>query len=89
MVVKRGTFDPGVVRTGWHFMVAAGALDALGTIFFAGAAAAGRMDVAAVLGSLYPAFTVLLAWMVLKEHLTFRQWTGVVAAVVALALISS
>jgi drug/metabolite transporter (DMT)-like permease len=65
-----------------------GLFDVAGTGFYASAAHVGRLDISAVLSSMHPAITVFLAWVILKERLSRRQWVGVVAALVALALIA-
>ncbi len=72
----------------WKFIGITGVLDALGNLFFSVAAHLGRLDTSAVLGSLYPAATVFLAWFFLKERLGKKQWLGVVGAFVAMILIS-
>jgi len=48
----------------------------------------GRLDVAAVVCSLYPAGTILLAAVVLREWPTPRQLAGMGLALTAVALLS-
>jgi len=78
----------GPVAGQWKFIGITGVLDAAGNLFFSVAAHLGRLDVSAVLSSLYPAATVFLAWFFLKERLGRKQWVGVVGVFIALILIS-
>ena len=67
----------------------AGGLDALGNVFFLVAAHSGRLDVAAIISSLYPAATVLLAALILRERMRRIQTAGILLALIAIPLISA
>lgn len=69
-------------------MVLSGLLDSAGNALFIAATRHGRLDVAAVLSSLYPASTVLLARFLLKERIARLQAVGVGCALASVALIS-
>ncbi len=64
----------------------AGLLDAGGNVLFLAATARARLDVVSVLAATYPAFTVLLGALVLREHIRRRQWLGILLCVSAAAL---
>jgi drug/metabolite transporter (DMT)-like permease len=66
----------------------AGLLDAGGNILYVSALRYIRLDIAAVLGSLYPASTVLLAALLLKERISPRQGLGVLVCLAAVVLIT-
>jgi len=76
-------------RTAVGWALATALLDTSGNLLFVAATRAGRLDVASVLASLYPATTILLAALALGEWPTRRQALGMVAAAAAVALIAS
>lgn len=63
-------------------------LDTGGNMLFVGATLWGRLDVAAVLASLYPASTILLAAWQLHEKPTRRQVAGMFVALAAVVMIT-
>ena len=68
--------------------LSAALLDTTGNMLFVGATLLGRLDVAAVLASLYPAGTILLAAWQLHEKPTQRQVAGMFAALAAVVMIT-
>jgi drug/metabolite transporter (DMT)-like permease len=80
--------DPQPLRTVLWPMILSGLLDSAGNALFIAATRHGRLDVAAVLSSLYPASTVVLARVLLKEKISKWQSVGIVGALASVALVS-
>ena len=76
----------GVPRGAWNVVLINATLDLFGNFFYILASKAGRLDIAAVLSSLYPGATVVLAWLLLKEHLSRWQLVGILLALGAIVL---
>ena len=86
VLIRRESF--GVPRAAWNVVSANAILDVSGNVFYILALRTGRLDVSAVLSSLYPGATVLLAWLMLKERISRKQWLGIAAALVAIVLMT-
>ena len=69
--------------------VLAGFFDVTASALFIYASQHGRLDEAVVITSLYPAMTVLLARVFLKEHFSRWKLIGLLAALAAVPLISA
>ncbi len=90
------SFSPGsaeiakgqLTRTAVKWALMTALLDTSGNLLFIAATRAGRLDVAAVLASLYPATTILLAAWMLHERPTRRQGLGMAVATAAVVMIT-
>jgi len=70
-------------------LILIGVLDMAGNATFILATQAGALAIATVLASLYPVVTVILAIVILREHLTRSHVAGIVLTAVAIVLIAA
>ncbi len=87
VMATRGTPFPGLFSN--PIALLAGCLDAGGNVLYLLARQHVRVDIAAVLSSLYPVSTVVLARMVTREPVTRTQWVGAAVCLAAVALITA
>lgn len=83
----RGEGVPGLSSN--RLALLAGVFDAGGNAFYMLARQYTRLDVAAVLSSMYPIITVALAALVLRQKVSLAQWCGVGFCMAAIGLIIS
>lgn len=86
VLVRRPTWAGGRAAAGVAVLV--GLLSVTATLLYFLATHAGLLTVVAVLASLYPAITVVLAALVLRERASLVQRVGLVAATAAVAMVT-
>lgn len=84
----RPRFEP-MDRSGKGMLLAIGVSDLAAASLFAWASTGGSLSIVAVLGSLFPLFTVLFAHIFLHERLDAMQRTGVALTIVAVVTLAS
>lgn len=82
---------PGLTQLGpvWGIVVAAGVFDVLANVVVLYGLRIGELSVMSVLIALYPAGTIMLASVVLRERIATVQWFGLGLALLASALLAS
>ena len=75
-------------KLGLIFALVCGVLDTAGNVFILTGMRMGSLSLMGVLASLYPAGTIALAAIVLKERIALIQWIGMALAIAAIALLS-
>jgi uncharacterized membrane protein len=84
----------GIVRAGWptvddlRFVLCSGVLAFAAAFFFLAATGHGELAIVAVVASMYPAFTVILARVALSERWSRRQAVGLLVAAASVILVS-
>jgi drug/metabolite transporter (DMT)-like permease len=86
MIFQHKKLIPG--RNAWPLLMLNFFLDLGANVMYILAGQSGRMDIAAVLTSLYPGITILLAWLILKERIQRLQTVGILLALGAILLIA-
>jgi drug/metabolite transporter (DMT)-like permease len=86
MLFRRDSWRLG--RDVWPVLVLNAFLDVGGTAFYVLASQVGRLDVAAVISSLFPGLTVILAALILKERVSRSQSIGILLALAAIVFLT-
>ena len=84
VLARRESFS--IPRQAWGVVLINAIFDVGGNLFYVLALQSGRLDISAILSSLYPGATVILAWLILKERIARAQWLGILAALGAISL---
>lgn len=92
--LEHATTDPPVAQVGriparaWWFAIACGVVDAAANALMLIALRLGDLSIVSALTAMYPAGTILLAAVVLRERIAVVQWIGLALAILAGGMLS-
>ncbi len=81
-------FKPATDTKGLTYAVLTGVAYGIGCLFYFMAASKGKIVTVVTLTALYPLITIILAFLLLKEAVSFRQWLGIFLAIASILLMS-
>jgi drug/metabolite transporter (DMT)-like permease len=87
ILLKRPSLKVSVIHMPAVFAI--GLLDSIAALAYTTATTKGMLSLVAVISSLYPAVSLILAALILKERLVGHQFVGVVLAISGITLIAS
>lgn len=81
-------FKPSTDVKGLSYAVLTGLAYGVGCLFYFVAASKGKIVTVVTLTALYPLVTIVLAYLLLKEAVSVKQWLGICLALVSILLMS-
>jgi drug/metabolite transporter (DMT)-like permease len=72
----------------WPLLLAQGLLDAGASLALLAGSHGENNEITAVIASTFSAVTVLLAWLILRENMTWRRWSGIAMIISGVAVLS-
>lgn len=89
LILGTMNFKPAMNYKGFSYALLTGATYAIGCWFYFIAASKGKIITVVTLTALYPLITIVLAFILLKEMVSLKQWAGVILAFIAIMLLST
>lgn len=83
------SFKPAIETKGIVYAILTGITYGIGCLFYLVAASKGKIITVVTLTALYPLVTILLAYILLKEVVSYKQGIGIALALVAILLMSN
>lgn len=82
-------FKPASDPKGVGYAILTGLAYGIGCWFYFIAASKGKIITVVTLTALYPLVTILLAYLILKEGVSMKQWIGIILAFMSILLMST
>jgi transporter family protein len=88
ITLSMANFKPATDTKGLIYAILTGAAYGIGCLFYFIAASKGKIVTVVTVTALYPLITIILAFLLLKEAVSLKQWIGIVLAMASILLMS-